>query len=82
MNPDSRINVTAYTRWGVSLELQRHRSVMFQSYFSYSALSSQHFRPLLITPLLANSLEVQAHCLRNGELAPHPLFHVQLRNPG
>src|SRR5215471_11099797 len=34
----------------MSLELRRHRSVMFQAIFSYSALSSQRFRPLLITP--------------------------------
>jgi hypothetical protein len=47
---------------------------MCQSHFSYSALSSQHFQPLLIAPLLAKSLEVQAHCLRNGKLAPHPCF--------
>ena len=56
------------------MELRRHRSVMCQSHFSSSALSSQHFQPLLIAPLLAKSLEVQAHCLRNGKLAPHPCF--------
>src|SRR5215468_8277098 len=55
---------------------------MFQSYFSYSALSSQHFRPLLITRLLANSLEAQAHCLRNGELAPHPLVSCSTAGSG
>jgi len=55
---------------------------MFQRRFSYSALSSQHFRPLLITPLLANSLEVQAHCLRNGELAPHPLVSCSTAGSG
>src|SRR5262252_4887966 len=61
---------------------------MFQSRFSYSALSSQHLRPLLITPLLANSLEVQTHCLRNGKLASHPCLisncgiRVQIRPNG
>jgi hypothetical protein len=55
---------------------------MFQSRFSYSVISSQPFRPLVITLLLANSLEVQAHFRqrrislglslnRNGKLAPH-----------
>ena len=62
------------------MELRRHRRVTLPSRFSYSALSSQHSGPLVITLLLTNSLEIQAYCLRNGKFAPHHLSHLQLRN--
>src|SRR5262249_20198314 len=31
--------------------------------------------------MLANCLEVQTHCLRNGKLAPHPCFTFSCGNP-
>src|SRR5215470_14697549 len=62
----------------MSMELRRHRSVMFQAIFP-TRHSVLNVLGLYSSHLLVTSLEVQAHCLHNGKLAPHS--SSQLRNP-
>ena len=56
MNPDSAVDLTTCAGRGVSLEQRTHRTVMFQSHFSCSALRAQRLRTPLIAPLLATWL--------------------------
>ena len=81
--PDSAVGLTTCIGRGVSLEQRTHRTVMFQSHLSHSALRVQRLRDSTHHTVAGNLAQrQQAHCVRCGRLAPRSLLRLQLRNPG